>query len=150
MQFGKRILLFLGLNILVMTTIVALLTVFHVQPYLTPYGLDIPSLAVYSLIYGMAGSLVSLAMSRAIAKWTYGIQLIDPNNCSERESRLIQIVHKLCAEAGITTMPEIGIYDSQEANAFATGPTKSRALVACSSGLFSLMNDDEIEGVPWS
>jgi heat shock protein HtpX len=57
------------------------------------------------------------------------------------------MVKRLCEQAGISTMPEVGIYESQEANAFATGPTRSRALVACSSGLFSLMNDDEIEGV---
>lgn len=147
MQFVKRIFLFLCLNILVVMTISMLLAVFHVQPYLTPYGLDIPSLAIFCLIWGMAGSLISLFMSRAIAKWSYGVQLIDPNNCSERETRLLQIVRRLCEHASIYPLPEVGIYESQEANAFATGPTKSMALIAVSSGLFSLMNDDEIEGV---
>ncbi len=147
MQVGKRILLFLGLNILVVTTISILLAVFHVQPYLTPYGLDIPSLAIFCLIWGMSGSLISLAMSRAMAKWMYGVQLIDPNNCTGRERSLVQIVRRLCEHSGIYPLPEIGIYQSQEANAFATGPTKSRALVAVSSGLFDLMNDDEIERV---
>lgn len=84
MQFAKRILLFLGLNILVVTTISALLAICHVQPYLTEYGLDIPSLAIFCLIYGMSGSLISLAMSRAIAKWIYGVKLIDQSTCTQR------------------------------------------------------------------
>jgi len=147
MKLGKRILLFLGMNILVMMTVSILLSVCHVQPYLSQYGLSIPDLAAFCLIWGMAGSLISLAMSRAMAKWIYGVQLIDPNKCSQREHWLLQTVKKLCEQSGISTMPEVGIYESQEANAFATGPTKSRALVACSSGLFGLMNDDEIEGV---
>ncbi len=147
MQIAKRILLFLGLNILVVTSISILLAVFHVQPYLTSYGLDIPSLAVFCLIWGMSGSLISLALSRVMAKWSYGVQLINPANCSQKEAWLIQTVNRLSEEAGINTMPEIGIYESSEANAFATGPTKNRALVAVSSGLFNLMNGDEIEGV---
>ncbi len=147
MQIAKRILLFLALNILVMTTISILLAVFHVQPYLNEYGLSIPNLAVFCLIWGMSGSLISLAMSRAIAKWSYGVQLIDPDNCGEKGRWLVDTVGRLCRQAGIETMPEIGIYQSEEANAFATGPTKSRALVAVSSGLFNLMNAEEIEGV---
>jgi heat shock protein HtpX len=147
MQLIKRVFLFLALNVLVVTAISTLLAIFNVQPYLTQYGLDIPSLAIYSLVWGMAGSLISLAMSRAIAKSSYGVQLIDPANCTDRERWLVEMVQRLCREAGISTMPEIGIYESQEANAFATGPSASRALVAVSSGLFSLMNEDEIEGV---
>jgi len=147
MQIAKRIFLFLALNILVMTTLSILLAVFHVQPYLTQYGLSIPDLAAFCLIWGMGGAFISLALSRAIAKWSYGVQLIDPDNCSEKERWLVQTVHSLCERAGINTMPEIGIYQSEEANAFATGPTKSRALVAVSSNLFNLMNGEEIEGV---
>jgi heat shock protein HtpX len=147
MQIAKTIFLFIAVNVVVMMTISVLLSIFHVQPYLDQYGLNIPSLAAFCLIWGMSGSLISLAMSRAIAKWSYGIQLINPENCSGRERWLVQTVRRLCERVGINTLPEIGIYDSQEANAFATGPTKSRALVACSSGLFNLMNDDEIEGV---
>ncbi len=147
MQIAKRIFLFLALNVLIMTTISILLAVFHVQPYLTQYGLSIPDLAMFCLIWGMGGSLISLMLSRVMAKWSYGVQLIDPDNCSQKEHWLIETVHRLCEQAGIYTMPEIGIYQSQEANAFATGPTKSRALVAVSSGLFNLMNAEEIEGV---
>ena len=86
-------------------------------------------------------------MSRAMAKWMYGVHLIDQNNCSQEERWLVDTVQRLCTTAGIDKMPEIGIYQSEEANAFATGPTKSRALVAVSSGLFNLMNNNEIEGV---
>lgn len=147
MQFAKRIFLFLALNVLVVTTISIILSLLHVQPYLNEYGLSIPDLAVFCLVWGMGGAFISLFMSRAIAKWSYGVQLIDPNNCSSKERWLVETVQKLCRQAGIETMPEIGIYISDEANAFATGPTKSRALVAVSSGLFELMNSDEIEGV---
>jgi heat shock protein HtpX len=147
MQFGKRIFLYLALNILVVTTISVLLAVFHVQPYLNQYGLSIPDLAIFCLVWGMGGAFISLLMSRAMAKWSYGVQLIDPNNCSSKERWLIDTVQRLCKTAGIEKMPEIGIYQSQEANAFATGPTKSMALVAVSSGLFDLMNTNEIEGV---
>lgn len=147
MQFVKRILLFLCLNILVVTTISAFLAMFHVQPYLNQYGLDMPSLAVFCLIWGMGGAFMSLLLSRATTKWFYGVQLIDEAHCSERERWLVQVVNRLCRQAGINSMPEVGIYQSQEANAFATGPSQSRALVAVSSGLFDLMNDEEIEGV---
>lgn len=147
MQFAKRILLFLGLNILVVTAISILLSICHVQPYLNQYGLSLPDLAVFCLIYGMAGSLMSLALSRAMAKWMYGVKLIDTANCTLRERWLVDKVNDLSRRSGLPALPEVGIYQSQEANAFATGPTKSRALVAVSSGLFDLMNDAEIEGV---
>jgi heat shock protein HtpX len=147
MHLIKRIFLFLVVNALVVTALSIILSVFNVQPYLSNYGLDIPSLAIFCLIYGMVGSLFSLAISRAVAKWSYGVQLIDPATAGPRERWLLQIVHELAAKAGITTMPEVGLYASHEANAFATGPCKSKALVAVSSGLFELMNEDEIEGV---
>ncbi len=147
MGLVKRIFLFVGINILVVTTISALLAVLHVQPYLTEYGLSIPDLAVFCLIYGMAGSLISLALSRAIAKWVYGVKLINPSSCTAKEKWLVDTVNNLSRRSGLPAMPEVGIYQSDEANAFATGPTKSRALVAVSSGLFDLMSNDEIEGV---
>jgi heat shock protein HtpX len=146
MKFAKRLLLFLGLNILIVTTISVILAVCHVQPYLTRYGLDLPSLVVFCLIYGMTGSLISLALSRAVAKWIYGVKLIDRSTCTQREKWLLERVHSYARRCGLE-LPEVGIYQSEEANAFATGPCKSRALVAVSSGLFNLMNDEEIEGV---
>ena len=70
MQIAKRIFLFLALNILVMMTFSFLLAVFHVQPYLTSYGLNIPSLAAFCLFWGIGGAFVSLALSRVMAKWS--------------------------------------------------------------------------------
>ncbi|MBI4533235.1 MAG: protease HtpX [Candidatus Melainabacteria bacterium] len=147
MSIAKRIFLFIGLNILIITTISVLLAVFNVQPYLTQYGLDYVNLAIFCLIWGMGGAFISLALSRAIAKWSYGITLINPATSSAAERQLIEMVHGLCRKAGLEVMPEIGIYQSDEVNAFATGPTKSRALVAVSSGLLNNMTGDEIEGV---
>jgi heat shock protein HtpX len=147
MKIAKRILLFLGLNILIVTTVTVLLSVCHVQPYLTRYGLSIPDLAIFWLVYGMSGSLVSLALSRAVAKWFYGVKLIDTSTCTQRERWLLQTIHNTARKGGLSEMPEVGIYQSKEANAFATGPCKTRALVAVSSGLLDLMNDAEVEGV---
>ena len=144
---AKRIVLFLAVNFLVVMTISVLLNVFGVRPYLTAYGLNYTSLAIFCLIWGMAGSLISLAISRQMAKWTMGVQVIDPNNSGPDEQRLLQTVHHLAQSAGLRDMPEVGVYDSPELNAFATGPTKSRSLVAVSTGLLRSMNYDEVEGV---
>ena len=144
---AKRILLFLAVNFLVVMTISVLLNVFGVRPYLTQYGLNYTSLAIFCLIWGMAGSLISLALSRQMAKWTMGVQVIDPNNSGADEQRLLQTVYHLAQSAGLRDMPEVGVYDSPELNAFATGPTKSRSLVAVSTGLLRNMNHDEVEGV---
>ncbi len=144
---AKRIVLFLAVNFLVVMTISVLLNVFGVRPYLTAYGLNYTSLAIFCLIWGMAGSLISLALSRQMAKWTMGVQVIDPNNPGPDEQRLLQTVYQLAQSAGLRDMPEVGLYDSPELNAFATGPTKSRSLVAVSTGLLRSMNYDEVEGV---
>src|SRR5215468_7368218 len=132
MAFGKRILLFLLVNFLVVATISTLLSVFHVQPYLTAYGLDYTQLALFCLLWGMTGSLISLMMSRAIAKWSYGVQLIPAETSDPTLRSLLDVVHDLSRKAQLPTMPEVGIYNSAELNAFATGPSKSRALVAVS------------------
>jgi len=95
----------------------------------------------------MAGSFISLALSRVMAKQMMGVQVIDPNTRDQNERQLVEIVHNLARGAHLPAMPEVGYYDSPEVNAFATGPTKSRALVAVSSGLLQRMNRDEVEGV---
>src|SRR5262249_7258129 len=94
-----------------------------------------------------AGSLISLALSRIMAKRMMGVQVIDPNTRDPRERALLDLVYNLARGARLPAMPEVGWYDSQEVNAFATGPTKSRALVAVSSGLLSRMERNEVEGV---
>lgn len=130
-----------------MMTISVILSVLGVKPYLTRYGLDIKSLAVFCLVWGMLGAFISLGLSRIIAKWSMGVQVIDPQSTNPNEQRLVQTVYQLAQSAGLRDMPEVGVYQSPELNAFATGPTKSRSLVAVSSGLLQSMNRDEIEGV---
>jgi len=143
----KRVFLFLLTNFLVITTCSIFFYIFGVGNYTSRYGIDYTGLAIFALIYGMTGSIISLMMSRAIAKWSYGVQLIDANNGNPALRSILSMVHQLSAKAGLKTMPEVGIYDSPELNAFATGPTKSRALLAVSTGLLQSMSADEIEGV---
>jgi heat shock protein HtpX len=95
----------------------------------------------------MAGSLISLALSRVMAKRMMGVRVIDPNTRDPQEREIVEMVHNLARAARLPAMPEVGYYDSPEVNAFATGPTKSRALVAVSSGLWQRMSRDEVEGV---
>jgi heat shock protein HtpX len=147
MQFAKRIFLFLLTNILIVATISIVLQLLGVQPYLNRYGIDYQTLAVFCLIWGFGSALISLAISRLMAKWMMGVKVIDPKTNQAQERWLLDKVYNLSHMAGLTVMPEVGIYDSPEVNAFATGPTKSRALVAVSSGLFQRMDQQEIEGV---
>ena len=120
---------------------------FGVRPYLTANGLDYNSLMAFCLIWGIAGAFISLALSRVMAKWMMRVQVIDPNTHDSDLQQLVATVHGLARAAHLPKMPEVGIYDSPELNAFATGPTKSRALVAVSTGLLSRMSRDEVEGV---
>jgi heat shock protein HtpX len=147
MKFGKRILLFVGVNILIITTISVLMKVFNVQPYLTARGIDYSSLLVFCAIWGFGGAFISLALSRVMAKWMMGVKVIDPKTSDPAQRALVQRVHELAQRAGLGTMPEVGYYESPELNAFATGPTKSRALVAVSTGLLTRMDKREVDGV---
>src|SRR5690348_12641530 len=145
MAWMKRIFLFFLVNILMMVTITTILNLLGVRPYLTHYGLDYQSLAIFCLVWGMTGAFISLGLSRIMAKMWMGVQVIDPNTRDPELQKLLQMISQLTRVAGIP-MPEVGIYDSPDVNAFATGPTKSRSLVAVSTGLLSRMNDSEIEG----
>ena len=147
MTWYKRVFLFLAINLLVMVTISVILSVLGVGQYLTPYGINYTDLMVFCLVWGMGGALISLALSRIMAKWMMGIQVVDPQTTDPDLQRLVGIVHQLARNAQLPVMPEVGIYDSPELNAFATGPTRSRALVAVSTGLLSRMDTGEIEGV---
>lgn len=144
---AKRIFLFLTVNILVVVTISFLLNILGVRPYLRHYGLDYQSLAIFCLVWGMGGAFISLAISRQMAKWMMRVKIIDPQTSNAAEQNLLQIVQQLVRAAKLPSMPEVGIYDSPEVNAFATGPTKKRSLLAVSSGLLQRMNREEIEGV---
>jgi heat shock protein HtpX len=144
----KRVLLFLGTNILVIATISIVTHLLGLDTYLTTHGINYQSLAIFCAFWGSAGAFISLLMSKFIAKKSMGVQVIDPNATQTDEERnILDIVHGLARRAGLKTLPEVGIYQSPELNAFATGPTKNNSLVAVSSGLLQRMNRDEIEGV---
>lgn len=143
----KRIILFIATNILVIATISIITSAFGLQSYLTKHGINYEQLAIFCLIWGMAGSFISLFMSKFVAKMAMGVVVINPKTATREEHFLIDIVHLLAKRAGLRTMPEVGIYHSPELNAFATGPSRNNALVAVSSGLLSGMNRDEIEAV---
>jgi heat shock protein HtpX len=147
MAWVKRIFLFMMINFLVIFTISILLRVLGIGPYMTAYGINYTNLLGFCLVWGMGGAFISLGMSRMMAKWMMGVQVIDPSTRDSDLQQLVQTVHQLARAAHLPAMPEVGIYDSPEVNAFATGPTKSRALVAVSTGLLHRMSQEEVEGV---
>ncbi len=144
----KRILLFVLTNILILTMLAIVVQVFGIRPYLANGGLNLTSLLIFAAVLGFGGAFISLAISKWMAKVAYGVQIIDPARATGREERwLVERVHDLSRKAGLTKMPEVGVYDSPEVNAFATGPSKSNSLVAVSSGLMHGMDEREVEGV---
>jgi len=145
MQISKRIFLLVLVNILVMTTITVVMGLLGVGHYFPEGGLA--GLAVFCLLWGFGGAFISLGLSRLMAKWMMGVHVIPPNTSDPTLSELVQTVHGLARTAGLPQLPEVGIYQSDEVNAFATGPTKSRALVAVSSGLLQRLGSREVSGV---
>lgn len=140
----KRIFLFVLTNILVLTTVSIILSVLGVGNYITAAGLDYGALMVFCLVWGFVGSGISLLMSKFMAKRMMGVQIVDERG---QYGELVRKVHLMAKQAGIDKMPEVGVYQSPEVNAFATGPTRNNALVAVSTGLLQQMNSDEVEGV---
>lgn len=112
--------------------------------YITQAGMNYGALFIFCLIWGMAGSFISLLISKQIAKWTMGVQIVTLDG---PHRKLVETVHRLSRKAGITEMPEVGIYQAPDVNAFATGRSKNASLIAVSTGLLQSMNDDEVEGV---
>jgi len=145
----KRIFLFILTNLLVMVTIGIILSVVGVNSYINESGgINFQQLLIFSAIVGFAGAFISLAMSRWMAKMMMGVQVLDPRkNLSSGERELVDMVHRIAQDAGMTVMPEVGIYESKEVNAFATGPSKRRSLVAVSTGLLETMDRDAVEGI---
>ena len=137
-----RITLFILTNLLVVATVTIILSLLGIGRY--QGGGNIESLAIFCLVWGMTGSIISLLLSKVMAKWTMGITIIDRS--TPQFGWVATMVEQLSQKAGLPT-PEIGIYDSPEVNAFATGPSKRHALVAFSTGLLSSMTKNEIEGV---
>src|SRR6266513_4902800 len=144
-QIGKRIFLFLMVNTLVVVTISLVLSLLGVNSRLGSGRFD--SLMVSCLVWGMGGAFISLGLSRLMAKWFMGVRVIDPKTADSSLQELVRMVHRLAQRAGLPEMPEVGIYDSPEVNAFATGPSRSRSLVAVSAGLLNSMGWREVEGV---
>src|SRR4051812_38388069 len=105
MAWFKRIFLFMLVNILVVVTLSLVLNLLGVRPYITAYGLDYQSLMYFCLVWGMGGAFISLALSRIMAKWMMGVQVIDPHTRDPELAELVQTVHQLAKSAGISTMP---------------------------------------------
>jgi len=99
---------------------------------------------IMSLLYGMIGAFVSLSISKWTAKRFMHVQIVEGNS---HYAWLVDSVHSMAKKAGIEKMPEVGVYDSPDVNAFATGPSKNNSLVAVSTGLLDRMDRDEVEGV---
>jgi heat shock protein HtpX len=142
-----RILLFLATNAAVLVLISVVFQVLGIEGILAENGVDLnlQALLVMSAVIGFGGSFISLAISKFMAKRSMGVQIIErPGNSSEKW--LVETVRRQAQQAGID-MPEVGIFQSPDPNAFATGMRRNHALVAVSSGLLQSMNADEVEAV---
>jgi len=142
-----RIGLFLATNIAIMLLISIIFQIFGLEGILQSNGVDLnlQALLIMSGVFGFGGSIISLLMSKFMAKRSMGVRLITaPSN--EQERWLVQTVQRQAQQAGIG-IPEVGIFDAPNPNAFATGANKNSALVAVSAGLLNAMSRDEVEAV---
>ncbi len=140
----KRIVLFIATNLAVMLVLSLVLSLLGIGRPGAGGQLQLGSLLAFSLVVGFTGAIISLLISKPMAKWSTGARVIDaPQNSTEQW--LVSTVHGLAQRAGIG-MPEVAVYDG-EPNAFATGAFKNSALVAVSTGLLQSMNRDEVEAV---
>ncbi|MCU7835458.1 MAG: protease HtpX [gamma proteobacterium symbiont of Taylorina sp.] len=143
----SRIFLFLATNMAVMVLVSIVFQIFGFQSMLAANGVDLnlQAVMVMSLVVGFSGSIISLFMSKSMAKRSMGVRIIErPENNAERW--LQETVYRQADRAGIGR-PEVGIFDSPQANAFATGANRNAALVAVSTGLLNQMTQDEVEAV---
>jgi heat shock protein HtpX len=140
----KRIILFVLTNVLVVAVLGIVASLLGVNRYLTASGLNLGSLLGFALVMGFGGAIISLLISKPMAKWSAGVRIIEsPQNVDE--AWIVETVRKLADKAGIG-MPEVGIFEG-DPNAFATGAFKNSALVAVSTGLLRGMTHEEIEAV---
>ena len=139
----KRVFLFLATNLAVMLVLSIVLSVLSSWLGINRQGMG--GLLLMAAVFGFGGSFISLLISKWVAKRSYGVQIIEQPR-SEMEHWLLSTVTRQAQQAGIG-MPEVGIYDSPEMNAFATGASRNNALVAVSSGLLYSMSRDEAEAV---
>ncbi|MDP1605424.1 MAG: protease HtpX [Rhodocyclaceae bacterium] len=141
----KRTLLFLGTNMAILLVLSVTMRLLGVEPYLTAQGLNLTSLLIFAAVMGFGGAFISLAISKWTVKKSMGVQVIEaPANSTE--FWLVETVRKYSTTAGIK-MPEVGIFDSPDVNAFATGMTKNSSLIAVSTGLLQQMTRPEAEAV---
>ena len=141
----KRIALFLATNLAIVLVLSVTMRLLGVEPYLNANGLNLTSLLIFAAVMGFGGSFISLAISKWSVKRSMGVHVIDaPSNSTE--VWLMETIRKYSAEAGIK-MPEVGIFDSPEVNAFATGMSKNSSLIAVSTGLLQQMTRKEAEAV---
>ena len=141
----KRIVLFLGTNLAIILVLSVTMRLLGVEPYLTEQGLNLTSLLIFAAVMGFGGSFISLAISKWTAKRAMGVRVIEaPSNATE--AWLVDTIRKYSSEAGIK-MPEVGIYDAPDVNAFATGMSKNSSLIAVSTGLLRQMTREEAEAV---
>ena len=141
----KRIVLFILTNLAVLLVLSVVAQVTGLDRWLAARGGDLTGLLVMAALFGFGGALISLAMSKWMAKRTMGVQVIDKPANPEQEW-LVNTVRALAAQARIG-MPEVGVFDSPQPNAFATGARRNAALVAVSSGLLRSMSRSEVEAV---
>jgi heat shock protein HtpX len=141
----RRIVLFILTNLAIMLMLTLVARVTGLDVWLAEHGSSFGGLLVLAALFGFGGSLISLAMSKWMAVRTMGVRVIEQPSTQE-EQWLVATVHGLATKAGVG-MPDVGIFDSPQPNAFATGPRRDQALVAVSSGLLARMRPDEIEAV---
>ena len=140
----KRIVLFVLTNLAVVLVLGMVASLLGVNRYLTANGLNLSALLGYALVMGFGGALISLLISKPVAKWSCGVRLIEQPQSTD-EAWIVETVRRLADKAGIA-MPEVGVFDG-EPNAFATGAFKNSALVAVSTGLLQGMTREEVEAV---
>lgn len=141
----RRVIYFLITNIAILIILSTAMRVLGVEPYLTAYGLNYQSLLIFAAVFGMGGSFISLALSKWTAKRLTGAQVIkEPAN--ETERWLLRTVSELATKSNIG-MPEVAIYPSDDMNAFATGMSRNKALVAVSVGLLRRMDREKVKAV---
>jgi len=140
----KRIALFVLTNLAVVVVLGIVASLLGVNRYLTPNGLNLTALLGFALVMGFGGAIISLLISKPVAKWSSGVRVINqPANADE--AWIVETVRKFADKAGIG-MPEVGIFEG-DPNAFATGAFKNSALVAVSTGLLQGMTREEVEAV---
>ena len=146
MIISKRFFLFFLVNILVLLTLTITWSLISAYFGLNNTGYTV--MLLFCLFLGMGGAFISLLLSKKMAVWLMRVQIIDPKTVKDsRIQELFDQVHRMSKAAGLSKIPEVGIYESHEVNAFATGPSRRNSLVAVSTGLLHRLNKEEVEAV---